>query len=395
MHTIEDLEIFLPTLNRPKFLKEALESLVGQSAGIPKITVFNNGTMEEVSQVVRSFGRYGVTEVRSSGGLLECMARAGDFLTKKYVMFFHDDDILNSRYLEYALKALNTYEDVAFVTAKYTAFRQGEAADPAPAGEGNYFFEKGEAFAQYMYLHEEVAMQTAIYDAGLFLRVPRESGRYGKFFDWPYLVRLSRMGNTVLFSDRRMFHVRIHGGQWTWDEKSSWTVEAMINWHKQFFEAMGARRYCSPGYFMFCAKFPSLFRSGYANLICDALKKECSLGVALEKAREAIGFDEDDMLAQGPESIRLLQDFSRRRFYCRTFGDVPCDCAVGVVDYLTYRALSGRSGEGRRRAAEEAPVSLAELLRCDIMRRISFGKRRRHYEEKYRRQVCRLTGGRE
>ena len=393
MYTIDDIEIFIPTFNRPNFLDESLNSLIKQTAGIPKITVFNNGTMHEVSDVIKKYEQYGVTEVKSHGGLLECMDNAEKYLTKKYIMFFHDDDILNSNYIEYAIKALNTYDNIVFITTRYVNFTNYDQIDFTPAKEEHYFFEKGEFFSQYMYINECIAMQTAIYNSNVFVNTPRESNKYGKFFDWPYLVKLSQLGNTVLFSDKKIFNVRIHTNQWTWDKKSSWTIDYIVNWHKQFFEAMKAYKYYSYGYFIFYSKFYSLFKSGYDNLISDnSIKSKYDFEKALECAYELISINSHDINYNKPDMIKMLQEFSERRFYCRKFGDCPSDNDIKIVDYILYNNLIDND-KTYNNITKFLYINIIDLLRYALMSKVTFGKMKEHYKAKYRNivELCKIN----
>lgn len=293
MYTIKDIQVFIPTYNRPQFLRESLASLVNQTAGVPKIVVYNNGNLSETSKVIKEFAKFGVSELKSKGGLIECMQHAE--ITSPYVMFFHDDDIVHKNYLEYALHALNTYNNIAFITTKTKNFTDPKTIDFEHISDEHYLFSSQEQFADYMYLFEEIAMQTAIYKTELFKKFPRETDKYGKFFDWPYLVTLSGLGNVVLFSHKNMFNVRIHPQQWTNDADSGWKINELINWHKQFFDAMKAQNPNSLGHMIFYAKFKFLITSGYKVLVCAKDKNTYSEKVFLEKAISLLTINTKDM----------------------------------------------------------------------------------------------------
>ena len=134
-------------------------------------------------------------------------------------------------------------------------------------------------------------MQTAIYKTELFKKYPRENDKYGKFFDWPYLVTLSGLGNVVLFSDENIFNVRIHKAQWTYDEKSSWTILQLINWHKQFADAIDITNNDGFGTLAYYSKFYYFIKSQYQGLVCKNYQEECPFDELLEKAHKEIGLD--------------------------------------------------------------------------------------------------------
>lgn len=316
-YTIKDIKIFIPTYNRPGYLRESIKSLVNQSAGVPDITVYNNGVMQETSDVIKEFEQYGVKEVHSKGGLFDCMNSIEKDLDCPYVMIFHDDDILNCKYLEYALRALNKYENVAFITTKVKEFTNPETIDLSPATECHYFFSSQKQFSTYLYLYEYVAMQTAIYRTDLFKKYPRDMEKYGKFCDWPYLVTLSKYGNVVLFNDLNMFNVRRHPAQWTNDKKSSWTVKQLINWHDIFAKAMdiNSDKNCVE-HMIFYSKFHLFISGGYNGLVCEDFRKECPYDEMLNMAYKQINIDTKDSFYN---KLYLIPGFQRemQNFYWR------------------------------------------------------------------------------
>ena len=320
-YSINDIEVFIPTFNRPKFLDNALESLVTQTAGIPKITVFNNGINIETSNVIRKYEKYGVSEYKSKGGLLECMDISESMMTKRYVMFFHDDDILNCKYLEYAIKALNTYSDISFITTRYIEFKNCDEICKVNAKEEHYFFTEQYQFAQFMYLNECIAMQTAIYNVDLFKKNKRDSNQYGKFFDWPYLVDLAAFGNVVLFSDVNLFYVRRHEGQWTNDENSSWKIHQLINWHNKFFKVICLGDDNRLGYYIFYAKFKYFITGGYLGLVCQKYKEKVSYDNMMAEAKRIIGFNDTDPIYDRQDIIPIIKKYINKMYKIEKFGD--------------------------------------------------------------------------
>ncbi len=295
--SIKDIQIFIPTYNREKYLKQSLQSLINQTAGIADITVFNNGCTDGTSEMIAKFAKYGVKEHLSKGTLLDCMSEAESMITSKYVMFFHDDDILNPKYLEYALEALNTYPDIAYITTKIKNFNDNKKLVVKSASKKHYYFTTQKDLANYLYMVEGVAMQTAIYNSKLFKSIPRKDNLYGKFFDWPYLVELAGHGNVVLFSDLEMFYSRVHSKQWSWNS-SDWgiSIENIINWDKCFYDAIHPVKKYSLEFFTFYSKFVLLLKGKYRAFTNRELKKEYSFEDLKKQAYKEI-------------SANLLYDF--------------------------------------------------------------------------------------
>ena len=82
----------------------SIESLLNQSAGVSKITVLDNESTDNTFSVVERFSSRGVRYIRTKG-FLGNFKKAQEIASGKYVMLFHDDDILHPLYLELALRA--------------------------------------------------------------------------------------------------------------------------------------------------------------------------------------------------------------------------------------------------------------------------------------------------
>lgn len=73
----------------------------------------------------------------------------------------------------------------------------------------HYLFKEAKNLPQIC-IFENISYQTVIYKTELLKENPIEIEKYGKFFDWPYLVKLSKLGNSILFDDPGLFYTRVH-----------------------------------------------------------------------------------------------------------------------------------------------------------------------------------------
>lgn len=312
MCILNDIQIFIPTYNRAEYLKHSLLSLINQTAGVPNITVFNNASTDNTSEIIKEFEQYGVKEYKSKGNLLDCMNIVAENMLSdtKYVMFFHDDDILHPKYLEYSLNVLNTYPNIAYITTKHKNFPSEESYKISKnVKESHYLFESQKDFATYMYLFEGVAMQPTLYRVDLFKSIPRKPEDFGKFFDWPYLVELAKYGNTVLFQDENMFMVRVHKKQWTWDKNTGLSMEQLINWDKCFFEAMEASKKYSLGFLAFYCKYLRFLHGKY-QAFCNAdCKAEYTFEDVKHYAYDKFGMNYYYSLSDNVTILELMQRF--------------------------------------------------------------------------------------
>ena len=335
-YSLDDIQVYIPTYNRPELLRESIKSLVSQSIGVPKITVINNGTLQETTDVINEFKDYGIIEYKSSGELFASMDKVAELVQSPYVMIFHDDDILNSEYLKYAIKALNTYDNIAFITTRTKDFTNQDDVDLSPASDEFYLFDSKKDFSQFMYLNELIAMQTAIYNVELFKKHSRDFDLYGKFCDWPYLVKLSGFGKVILFNDKKMFNVRIHPAQYTNDSASGLSLEQLINWHKQFYDSMEVSDENLLSNYIFYSKFHILFEGAYNNLISAKAKSEISLEDAIEKAGNIIGFDSKDLIYNKSILIVPIQKYLECKNYYKNFQRLAKDNSEKSPDFVKF-----------------------------------------------------------
>ena len=116
----KDVEVCVLTFNRCALLKQALESLAGQTAAGFLLSVYDNASSDATPEVVeaakKSFGenlKY-VRHAKNIGADANFHA-ALDGASRKYTMFMHDDDIAHPNYLEYAIESINKFGNVALL----------------------------------------------------------------------------------------------------------------------------------------------------------------------------------------------------------------------------------------------------------------------------------------
>ena len=121
MITLQDIQIFITTHNRADYFKASIESVLAQTAGVPQLTVLDNESTDATEVVVGSFASRGVQYVKTQG-FLGNFNRARTLASQRYVMLFHDDDLLHPQHFEMALQQLNQYKNTSLITTLYREF---------------------------------------------------------------------------------------------------------------------------------------------------------------------------------------------------------------------------------------------------------------------------------
>jgi glycosyltransferase involved in cell wall biosynthesis len=245
MFTVDDIHIFIFTHNRANYLKASIESLLNQTAGVNQITVLDNASTDDTQTIVESYADRGVLYVKTACAEGNFSFYLGNFNTAKqlvnktYMMLFHDDDLLHPQYLEFALQQLNTYKNLSLITTRYTDFQDQQVPTLTNSVSSNaYLFENQQAFAHFLYFNEVVCFAPAIYRTDALLATPIDVKRYGKFFDWPFMVDVTAHGSSAIFEDLGLIWVRRHPQQETTNTAFPYTLENVINWDVCFYHAL-------------------------------------------------------------------------------------------------------------------------------------------------------------
>lgn len=239
LFTINDIDVFIMTHNRANYLKQSLDSILNQTIKPVCVTVLDNESTDNTEDIVKGYESRNVKYVKTLG-FLGNFNKARELVKNKYCILFHDDDVLNPFYFEYALKAINSYSDVSQVLTRYLEFTNSNLPVDynRKCDNRHVVFNTQKQFAIHMYFHEVIAYATAIYRTNDFLSTDIEYEKYNKFNDWPFMVKIANKGKTVLFDDGYLFHLRRHSGQDTWTYTNVPTIQQIVNWDKCFFSAM-------------------------------------------------------------------------------------------------------------------------------------------------------------
>ncbi len=125
-----EVSVCIPTYNRRKYLRQALESVLAQTYTDFEVIVSDNCSSDDTAQVVRSFGDvrvlYFCTE--RNIGMVPNWNRAVRLARGKYVCVLEDDNWWMPTYLERTVATLDSQPQVAFVhTAAYLTDEEGRS----------------------------------------------------------------------------------------------------------------------------------------------------------------------------------------------------------------------------------------------------------------------------
>lgn len=283
MYTIDDIQIFITTHNRANYIKDSIESILHQTANVNEIIVLDNESTDNTEEIVKSYALRGVKYVKTYG-FLGNFKKAKEIVNKPYCMLFHDDDILHPDYLKNAINVLNKHKNIALITTKYTEFNDNDIPTKFEKITNEYYlFKKQLYFVARMFFIEYIAYAPTIYYSKYFFNTSLEYEKFNKFNDWPFMAKISKYGNSILFNNPNMYHVRRHRQQDTWTNTNIPSFEQIINWDKYFYDILKT----SP-LFLEMYKFKSEYflKNKYQTFIPSELKSKFTYQDLLSLANE-------------------------------------------------------------------------------------------------------------
>lgn len=108
--------ILIPTLNRARFLGQAIDSVLKQTYSDLILTILDNASTDDTKAVVQSFSdpRIGYICNKHQLSMIENWNQAIKLCDSDYVCILGDDDRLFPQFLEKSLTAINSYPSVGF-----------------------------------------------------------------------------------------------------------------------------------------------------------------------------------------------------------------------------------------------------------------------------------------
>ena len=264
MYTIDDIAVFVMTHNRSEYLPQTLDSIIVQSVQPNKITVLENESIDDTEEVVKRYRKHNVFYEKT-------FTRHGNFLKAqeivkssdaKYVMMFHDDDLLHPQFFEKMLLILNSLEEApALLMSTFQwfpsidmqvnipiqrSFELPVAYTYAKPLNNNYIVINNPAEMVHLILAAEnpplpmvnPCICSALYRKDLFLKRTVMNQVYGKIDDIPLMIDFSSKGKVVILADDDAVFHRAHRLRDANMIKTGNTLEQSLNWIKAFTQYM-------------------------------------------------------------------------------------------------------------------------------------------------------------
>lgn len=156
---MQTIAVLIPTYNRPKMLKECIESVLKQTYPYFMIYIVNDGGVEDTNEIINKFKsdkiiytynpiNHGIAYTRN---VLLTMCQV-TIQKMKLCCFIDDDDLMNIHRLENQYNAIKDNPD-SYVIGNARIFRDNQKVDIT---ENSYSTDKQMAFASMLFWNKDL-----------------------------------------------------------------------------------------------------------------------------------------------------------------------------------------------------------------------------------------------
>lgn len=361
-YTINDIDVCILTHNRANLLAETIESILENTIVPDKITVLDNESSDNTEEVCRQYKKNNVVYVKTFG-LDGNFFKSKEIATRKWLIRFHDDNLINIHFLEEMLNILNQYENIAIATGSYKLFFTGyEASFPydditdkiknvysKKPLEKNVILINGKKdfIAELIkrYNNKELSpigsTPFLVVNTKIFKEFQHKKELYGKADDVCFYLFALEYGCFACLSDTNTAFFRAHPNRDSETDDNSLDLNQVENWTRMFVETFKEEKdpeiwkgfYC-----MFYAVFPAFLKKKLAKTYSNKalLKYLFECGALPSFASEF--YDDEETLKRTEriqeEEHNILISYTPAN---KTSFNNPMDNLSGIEKYISVK----------------------------------------------------------
>lgn len=215
--TQTSVQIFILSRDRLNFCHEAVTSALGQTYRNVQVIVSDNSTQENVAEVLAAdFPRIKIVKRRpnlSSIDHFNCILREAD---STFLVMLHDDDVLETNYIEEMVFLLEKYDDVGAVGCNARII-YGSNISSQPFIRNFSGLRKISDPAQFLKYYTTInaggiaPFPSYMYRTKAIQWLPMDISKGGKYCDASFLSEVAEKCS-ILWTSKCLFRYRVHGG---------------------------------------------------------------------------------------------------------------------------------------------------------------------------------------
>lgn len=205
------ISFIVPTFNRARYLREALDSILGQKGEDDEVLVVDDGSTDGTADVVAATGPTVRYLRQDNAGKSVALNRGLAATTGRYVWICDDDDVLRSEALATLLPVLEGNADLGFVFGRYTRFRESPLGPREDMGTGYWPDLSSGSLVRHILEDAFVMQNAALVRRSAYEAVGLFSTAMSRSLDYEMFVRLAAT-HAAAYVDSCVFDQRKHEG---------------------------------------------------------------------------------------------------------------------------------------------------------------------------------------
>lgn len=211
--------LFMTTYKRPLYVRLAIESVLQQTYDNFYLIVLDNMSGDDTKNVVESFDDERVIYVEHDGNLTGTnIAYAFQLVKTKYIIVLHDDDIIETNYLETMISTMELHKGFVAISPTCTVIdSEGRVMRDGNSFDGIKAYEQEEYFCGFFEPGKEsysMVFPAVIYDLNLLGNIndyiDRRTGPAWDQFLW---FEICRHGGKIGILGTPLIRYRVHKNQ--------------------------------------------------------------------------------------------------------------------------------------------------------------------------------------
>lgn len=241
MYSVTDIEVFIASHNRKEYISETIDSFIAQSIKGFDITVLDNSDSDEVIKFLRKYEEQNIIVIPGNLEEIDGMdnfLRAKRLASKKWVILFHDDDIIHPQFIEHVLYCINNNDCNLITSLTLTTSDPSNKKWEQLGSQPRIKVYSKLEFVTEMFKGIHVPFCSIVYKTDGFKQMKIDFDLYGKIADRPFVYDCIRDGKVCLMNNIYA-QTRIHEKSQTLDLSSGPFREQWFALIKKYKEIMG------------------------------------------------------------------------------------------------------------------------------------------------------------
>jgi glycosyltransferase involved in cell wall biosynthesis len=207
------ISVRIPIFNQPQLLERCLQSIRNQSFVPAEIILFDDQSTTDYKTSIESFTDLNIKYIRNESnlGAVRNMLNALYYKSEcDYILVFHEDDVMQARFIEYSAKAFETNPSAVFCCSLISFF-----AHTSEIKFINHTFTFPHLLNKQQLINEflkekTIGFGTIVYNVNKLKFVDFDFKSYSVFGDRPFMLSLIGKQDQVLYLEQELTAVFDH-----------------------------------------------------------------------------------------------------------------------------------------------------------------------------------------